>query len=162
MKKVLVVAMLSAFVPVSAATSGPMQGSYLNFKGVVVARSITVCRFDGGPGKCHEKYLVVTTFPYSQGAGSSPYAIMARDFGDPEPHSKDKFFVNRELTLSAIRDSTCDRVVTYEQTGTSCGPEGSSAIYDWRKLVSRYAYPDEGAATLCFRLVAPIPELSLK
>ena len=94
-------------------------------------------------------------FPSPQSVSATPYVIVARDFVGFDARAQDKLLVDRELTLSVIRDLTCDRAVTYKQIADSCGPDGSTPIYDWRKFVSRYGYPDEGAAIPCFRLVTP-------
>lgn len=162
MSKAYLVAILVALLRSDSIASSPVQGAYSTLRAVVVARSITECRFDGGPGKCSEYYLAVQVFPDAGTSEPTKFVVAARDFEDREPHPSDKFLVGRELTLTAVRDLACDRVVTYEPRGWSCGPEGGSRIYDWRKLVSKHGHPAEGAHVPCFRLVAPIPELGLQ
>jgi hypothetical protein len=91
----------------------------------------------------------------------SPYLIIARTFEDKEFHPSDDFLVDRELTFFVVRDASCDRVITYKQVGDACGPGGSAAIYDWRKLSSKQSRPDEGVALQCYRADGAIPEFAL-
>jgi hypothetical protein len=128
--------------------------------GVVVARSITKCEFGGRHYRCSENYIIAPAVRDAAGESVSGFLIAVRSFDNSELHPADEFLVDRPLTLRVARDSTCDRLITYEPTGDMCGPGGQTTTYDWRKIHSAYPYPEQGVSLPCFRMVAAVPEFA--